>query len=275
MASVYEVTFKLICRALAFDFLEFVGEAVRTTIRGPLTVAIALLRKPLKENLFYLEWILADPEDFFKRFYGGDVEGLALSKIAEKRKLEIIRGAMAKSPYAEWVEAEFIYELRFEKKSPISLEPSWQKANHLITTMGVLKTERENFNFIFSTPDARDTQWRGFYATVPILLFHALQIIETMIAQFAKRAAPGGDLVPLRTLAAMLLWMKSKGCVLDVTDVARRFSSVVGSVIRSIHCPACKKRCSTRRANIRTLFEDSALTCFGCGEILNLKPSEV
>lgn len=244
------------------------------TIRGPLTVAIALLRKPLKENLFYLEWILADPEDFFKRFYGGDVEGLALSKLDGKRKLEIIRGAMAKSAYAEWVEAEFIYELRFEKKSPISLEPSWQKANHLITTMGALKTERENFNFIFSTPDARDTQWRGFYATVPILLFHALQMIETTIAQFANRAEPEGDLVPLRTLAAMIQWMKSEGGVIDVSDVAQRFASAVGSVIRSINCPACKKRCSTRRDNIRTLFEDSTLTCFRCGETLSLEPSE-
>lgn len=271
--AVYELTFKLICRALALDFLEFVGEAVRMTIRGPLTVAIALLRKPLKENLFYLEWILADPEDFFKRFYGGDVGGLAISKLDETRKLEIIRGAMAKSACGDWVEPEFVYELRFAKQSAISLEPSWQKANHLITTMGVLKTERENFNFIFSTPDARDTQWRGFYATVPILLFHALQMIETMIAQFAKRDESGKDLVPLRTLAAMLLWMKSEGCVLDLTDVERRFASVVGSVIRSIRCPACNKRCSTRRTNFRTLFENSALTCFGCGETVHLNPS--
>jgi len=269
-AEVHDLTFKLLCRALSLDFLEFATEAVRTTIRGPLTVAIALLRKPLKENLFYLEWILADPEDFFERFYGGDVDGLALSKLSEERKLTIIRDSMAKTSCGEWIEPELIYELRFEKKSNISLEPSWQKANHLITTMGVLKTERENFNFIFSTPDARDTQWRGFYAIVPIILFHALQIVETMISQFAKRATATVDLVPLRTIAAMLLWMRSKGCVLDLRDVSKRFTLAVSSVIRAIKCPKCGKRCSTRQTNLKSLFEDASLICFSCGETLKL-----
>jgi hypothetical protein len=206
-AEVFQVTYKLVCRALIFDLVEFATEAIRCTIRGPLTVAMALLRKPFKENLFYLEWLLADPKDFFSKFTRGDVAALNLGKVEPARKVEIIRAAMGETPYRQWIEPEFLYELRFEKQTNIGLEPMWQKANHLITTQGVLSTEPENFNFVFSNDEARQSQWRGFYATVPLLLFHALQIIESIIATFAKRANEEPDLTPLRTLAGMV-----RGC---------------------------------------------------------------
>jgi hypothetical protein len=69
VGEVVEITLKGIIRGVAIDLVEFATEALRCTIQGPLTVAIALLRKPLKENLFVLEWILADPEDYFPAIF--------------------------------------------------------------------------------------------------------------------------------------------------------------------------------------------------------------
>ena len=43
---------------------------------GELTVAYALLRKPLKDNLFYLEWMLADLPDFLGVFRSDGPDGL-------------------------------------------------------------------------------------------------------------------------------------------------------------------------------------------------------
>jgi hypothetical protein len=268
--EVVDLTYKLICRALVFDLVEFATEAVRCTLTGSLTVAIALLRKPLKENLFYLEWILAEPEDFFAKFMAGEIDSLNLSRIDQARKLQIIRTAMDATPYGGWIEPEFLYELRFEKKTPVGLEPAWQKANHLITTKGVLRTEKENFNFVFSTDENRETQWRILYAALPLLLFHALQIVEATIARFAKRAGDLPDLTPLRTFCGMLLWMRGEGCLLDVSDIRTRIRKVIAATIGRITCSHCKKRYSVREANLRRFFEDIALHCNNCGQTTSL-----
>jgi hypothetical protein len=217
----FEVFYKSICKALACDLLEFAGAAVRATMDGTLTVAIALLRKPFKENLYYIEWILADPDDFFAKFEVGDVDALELRKIQPARKLDVIRRAMAAAPHSRWIEPDFIYELRFDKQSDIGLEPTWQRANHLITTKGAkVRTEAENFNFVFSGAAERQSQIRGFYATVPLLLFHAVNMIEAMIHMFARREKP--DLVPFRKLAGMDLWMGSQASALELSDVRYR-----------------------------------------------------
>jgi len=211
-----ELTYKAVARSLASDLVEFVGVALKCVYFGALTPALALLRKPFKENLHYLEWMLADPATFLADFTSGNLDALSISDSGEKRRIEFIRGAMAQTSYGEWLDAAFLHELRFDKKSRVGLEPVWQKANHLITRKGQLRTEVENFNFIFSADDARDTQIRGFFAITPLLSFHSLQIIEGVIAQFASRAAP--DLIPLRTAAGMLLWLSSEASYLELDD---------------------------------------------------------
>ena len=269
----FELYFKSICRALSHDLHEFASESVRASVNGALTVAIALLRKPFKEDLFYIEWILADPDDFFAKFTAGDIDSVELRKIEPARKLEVIRRAMMTSPYSKWIEPEFIYELRFDKKSPIGLEPTWQKANHLITTKGeLLRTERENFNFIFSDAPARDTQLLGFYATVPILLFHSIQMIEAMINMFARREAP--DLVPLRTLAGMDLWMGSKSCALDLQDVQYRFHWVVAQTIRQLRCAKCNMRIRVTRRNCHSIFVEGKAPCNNCDWLMPLEVTQ-
>ena len=266
--EVYELTLKSICTALAHDLLEFAGAAVLASLDGRLTVAHALLRKPFKENLFYIEWILADPDDFFRRFFAGETEALSLGKMDEARKVRIIRDAMATTRYSEWIEPEFLYELRYDKKSLVSLEPTWQKANHLITTQGALRTEAENFNFVFSDPTARNTQLRGFYASIPILFFHALQMIESMISMFAQREAP--DLVPLRTLIGMDLWMATDSCAFDLADVKHRIHRVVTRTLQSLRCFQCKGRFSVAAPSLHAAFDRGELPCHKCGWVMPL-----
>lgn len=167
ISQVGEVTLKSIVRAVAIDMVEFANEALRCTIRGPLTVAIALFRKPFKENLFILEWIVGDPADYFERFFSGDAAQLSLSAVPPARKLDIIRAAMAKTVYQEWIPADFIYSLRYDKQSEFGFEPLWQHANHLITTQGKLKTEAENLNFVFSRSLAKMRRRRTKLLMVP------------------------------------------------------------------------------------------------------------
>lgn len=63
-AEFYETNRRQIIVALLSDFCHFIYEALECSRKGKLTVSFALLRKPLKENLFYFEWLLADSVDY-------------------------------------------------------------------------------------------------------------------------------------------------------------------------------------------------------------------
>jgi hypothetical protein len=57
-------------------------EALSCSRKEKLAVTFALLRKPLRENLLYLEWLLADPEELLTRFYSRSIAELAFEKLA-------------------------------------------------------------------------------------------------------------------------------------------------------------------------------------------------
>jgi hypothetical protein len=78
--EVADLTYRSTCRALAADLVEFANVALSCTIRGPLTVGFALLRKPLKDDLFALEWMVADAEDYFQRFFLGTAQDREVRK---------------------------------------------------------------------------------------------------------------------------------------------------------------------------------------------------
>jgi len=263
-AEVYELTYKAVCHALGRDLLEFAGVAIKAAKSGIWTPAFALLRKPFKENLFYLEWILADPEDFYQRFSSGDPAALKVTPIPAQRKLQIIGGAIDASGYPNWISAQQMYDLRFNKQSKLGLETFWQKANHLITSDGAaLRTEAENFNFVFSNNDSRASQRHWFYGTVPILLFHSLQVMEAMIAMFARRAEP--DIIPLRTLAGLFLWMRSAAYFIDLRPTPVRFGRIIGKRIHAVRCDKCRSTCRLSIDSLAHLFNHGSLQCDACG----------
>lgn len=105
--EVYSIYYKQSCAALLSDFLHFVYEALECSRKGKLTVSYVLLRKPFKDNLFYLEWLLADPTDFLSKFVSGDRTLFPIEKVKLERKIELIRTAMKKTRTEEWIDAEF------------------------------------------------------------------------------------------------------------------------------------------------------------------------
>jgi len=272
-AEVAEVYYKVLIAALIEDLVAFAMKALECAVYGPLTVGFALLRKPLKDNLFALEWMLADPDDYFSRFFNSDAKQRELRNLKPERKIEIIRQAMVTTQVGEWFPAELMYQLRFDKNCPAGLEPLWQKANHLVTTQGVLATEAENLNFVFSTADDRNAQWEVFYGTLPVFLFHALAVYTALIRQFARPANDDTDLMPLRTVAGMALWMRSKATIFDLPLQSKVFMNAVRRFIRRIKCPRCGTRVSARLGNIRRFFQEGAVQCFPCRDVIVLNNS--
>lgn len=48
-------------------------ESISCAQRGKVSVAYSLLIKPLRDNLLYLEWLLADKEEFYQNFLYKDI----------------------------------------------------------------------------------------------------------------------------------------------------------------------------------------------------------
>ena len=262
---VYEITFRQLCVALLSDLCHFVYEALDCSRKEKLTVTYALLRKPLQENLFYLEWLLADPESFLQKFHLDGIESLILSgrgAISPDKKKEIIKGAIKKTKYGEWIDSEFIYQLRYDKKVAFGMEQLWQKAIHLITSYRFLETEEKNINFVFSGPKAHKSQWDYLYSFLPILLFYTLQIMQALIGTFAIiQNEEEQNLIELRIIIGFLLWSEKHPRPIKINalqDILKSFEDA------QLYCPKCKKQMFFKKEDLKHFYEQEIFKCRSC-----------
>jgi len=273
---VYHLTYRQICVALLSDLCHFVYEALECSIKGKLTVTYALLRKPFKENLFYLEWLLADPKDFFQRFHFDDIKNFALSEyrlITPKKKVEIIKHAKDKTKHGQWIASNFIYQLRYDKKVHYGMEQLWQKANHLITTFKFLETEERNFNFVFSDDTAHKSQWDYLYSFLPILLFHTLEIVQALIATFAKiKDEEEHNITELRTVIGFLLWVEKRPRTIKMDNFIEKIANSIEEA--QLRCPKCKKRLTYKKQYLKLFCEEAAFKCRKCQFKWSVYPGE-
>jgi len=166
--------------AVLSDFLQFIYSALKASERGQLSVTYALLRKPLKDNMLILEWMLADPVDFLAKYKSeNSYKALAIDKIPKEKKKHLIKAAREKL-YLPSIPEEFIYELRYDKSKDYGFEPVWQQANHLITSCVHYKTEENNLNFVFSNSSQKEYQWETLYMLLPSLMYNAVQVIYVL-----------------------------------------------------------------------------------------------
>lgn len=80
--------------ALTADMLHFLYEALSCFEKRKFSVAFSLLRKPLKEHLFFLSWLLADEDDFISRFESSNY--ISFSGVTQEQRLSIIKKAISK-----------------------------------------------------------------------------------------------------------------------------------------------------------------------------------
>ena len=160
--------------ALTADMLNFLYEAMTSIEKRKFSVGSSLLRKPFKENLFLLSWILADEDDFIKRF---ESDNFKIFKIKDSEdKKSIIAEAISKLHTKESFNEDLIWNFIYSKQHENGFEPTWQRATHLTTSMGkLLKTEDLSFNFIFESAD-EDFYFDFLEDGLPYLMFYMSQV---------------------------------------------------------------------------------------------------
>jgi hypothetical protein len=255
---------------------HFLYEGLKCSEKAKLSVAFSNFRKPLQDNLFYLEWLLADWPDFLARFRRGP-EHIDLSKIEKDLKkaarIDIIGKAMDKTPLGRWIDPEWLYELRYEKATDFGLDPVFNHALHLVTTFKHYATSPENINFIFCNQDDRVDLWSRLYLLLPPVLFHALYVVRALFMTFAPDFAPRDTFTDLWLTAGLLLWAQALGPDDRQDAITTVFNDMLADV--PLDCPQCGTRLNFG-ANMRSFWDRGEVQCSKCNVILPLlEPSHV
>lgn len=242
--------------ALSADMLNFLYEALRAFEKRKFTVGFSLLRKPLKENLLYLSLLLADEDDFIRRFEKKNYKSLV--SFSKEDRLEILSRSMSKLPVKEMFDSKLVYDIIYSKNIAYGFEPTWQRATHLITSMGyLLKTDDYSFNFIFEDP-ADNCYYEFLYSKLPYILIYMTQVTLEVVSKVKAINHKTYNYLVLTTL----------GCYESIFSdgktqhMARVLNSGLGELLKCLHCNA-KFKITKKTAPSLYLMEE--MVCKKCG----------
>lgn len=262
-AFVRDLSYRHIVTALLADASHFLFESLVAMGKGKNTVSFALLRKPFKDNLLVLEWLLAEPSTFFDVFHGESTRAYAPDQVSREAKLRIIEGAVAKLSMPVFAPA-FLYELRYSKRHHYSLEHLWQSATHLVTNATELATDPGNFNFVFSATTDREEQWHAYYLVVPPLILYTLAVAEATVGQFMPFEADKQQFREWLRMIAFVRHSQEYGHVregLPGEDLNSLLSSFDGV------CDRCGVTVPLDEPNTDRLWSTAQVQCVACGYV--------
>jgi len=249
---------------IASDFLNFMFESLHCAKRGKMTVAYALLRKPLTDELLILEQLLVDNKDFISRFFhsGNPDEYDPSNKIIEKKK--IISEAISQIRIGFFNSADLIYDLRYNKECESGINGISNHALHIVTRDKNYKTSNQNLNFIFSEPEDFERYYDHYYNFVPLLLIYAVSIIDELIFKFLPDKSNQNLKVvkEFRRLIGYFLLSEYLGLI-SKKENDKLFSKLGNSI--TYNCEKCGKTNSLKRKDFIRFFETEDFYCNKCG----------
>jgi hypothetical protein len=153
------------------DMLHFIYEALTCLERRKITVAFALLRKPLKYNLWFATWLWADEDDFYARMKSSPADDMDDQKIPAERRKELLNTAVQSFGDGTGLDGDVLYQIIFERGNAVGLAPYFDMAAHLVTTNKKIRTDRLNLNFIFKNPGDTDVYENIYYPLANVLMY--------------------------------------------------------------------------------------------------------
>ena len=253
-----EMDYKLVMRGLLTDFTSFVLEGLRASAKGKLTVAYALFRKPFRDNLFYLEWLLVDAPHFLIAFKTEGPEAIDVGGLTPEFRGSIVAQAVELCNESG-ITADFLYDLRYNRRAAYGLAVPWDQASHLITTWTQARTEVQSFNFIFSGASQIETQWAHIYRLLPILLYHAVRVTDALIGTIGIADEDYDAMTALRRDVGFAAWANSVNMAHG--PAAKMMTLLNGE---PLHCPRCGERLRFHRRNVKAFVIRGTLRCSAC-----------
>ena len=252
-----DMTYRQVSAAVISDAAHFIFESLSACAKGKTAVAFSLLRKPLKENLLLLEWICGDPEDFILNFNGESADDYILNRLPLDKRKRIVKDALIETSL-DFLEFDFIWDVRFDKSSPRSLETLWTKATHLITSVKASATEPGNLNFVFSSEEAINDQWDYYYQVVPLLLLYMLNVSESVVERFIDWDR---RLRPTQLLVRQLAFIRYAEFYLGgdyLEEMRADFKKL------EFTCTSCDETVNCRESDLDLFWSKGEIRCASC-----------
>lgn len=241
--------------ALTSDLLHFLYEGLRCLEKRKFAVAFSLLRKPFKENMLFLAWLLGDTEDFLARFEKDNYT--SLNGVKPERRRELLYLAAQKLATKDAFDAELIDQMVFSKVAGNGFEPLWQKATHLITSQGEnLKTEDLNINFIFNNASS-DHLYYGIYDKLPYLMLFLVQLALRTFSEIAYGNTATTNHLVLISLGTYECLTRTKQGPLS--------KQVLKAMRPMLTCLHCDKPFRFDRKNVMSMYLIEQVYCRSCG----------
>ncbi|MFA6630147.1 MAG: hypothetical protein WCS55_10350 [Sulfuricurvum sp.] len=241
---------------LTSDMLNFLYESFSCFEKRKFSVAFSLLRKPLKEHLLFLSWILADEDDFITRFEANNHN--SFSGISKEFRLELMKKAISKLHVKTAFDPDLLWDIIYSKNHENGFEPTWQRATHLTTSQGeLLKTEDYSLNFIFSNP-LNDDFYEFLHAKLPYIMLYLSQVtLECFnrIQSVNKKTIDHLILTTMGCYEALFLDGRSQ-------NVSRMLQKELGNLLNCIHC---NSKLKIGKHNATEFYLHERIYCKHCG----------
>lgn len=260
-----EVLTKHLVMSITSDFLNFMYESLRSAKNGKMTVAYALLRKPLTDELLILEQLLVDKHDFIQRFYmEGKITGYDPSPRNKNiDKKSIIEEAVKRLYLFPIFVPDYIYEVRYDKSCDYGLSGITNQALHIVTNDLHYKTEEQNLNFVFSTEEDVKRYREHYYSFVPYLLNYAISVIDGIIFDILKDEDNQNlrYVKVLRRLTGFMLINKHTKTI-DKKNIDNIFKIIGDGMPKECHI--CGHLNTVEQADFELFFYTEAFVCQNC-----------
>lgn len=174
-----EIVVRTTVYALLADSCYFLREALDASRKRRLTVSFALLRKPFIYNMPVLLRLYLD-EGFMEHF--NSREDFDATKLPKQDLLDLIETSRQLVISVQGMSRDEIYDMLFNKEERDSLLNMSNRALHPSTTHHRASlTGAKNLNFVFSTMEDMESQWRLLYRRLPFLLVYLLECTEQIV----------------------------------------------------------------------------------------------
>ncbi|GAB5566111.1 MAG: hypothetical protein Wins2KO_31740 [Winogradskyella sp.] len=263
--DITKVLTKHLLMSITSDFVNFMYESLRNAKNGKMTVAYALLRKPLTDELLILEQLLVDKEDFVNRFFiDGRTKGYDPSPSNKNiDKQSVVNQAVNKLYLNPILMPDYIYEVRYDKACDFGLNGLTNQALHIVTNDFRYKTDEQNLNFVFSTKEDLKTYREHYYTFVPYLLIYAISVIDGIVFDLLRDDDNQNlrYVKALRRLTGFLLIQKHTK-ILDKKSIDRIFKIIGDGMPKECHI--CGHQNEIGQADLEIFFETEAFVCQNC-----------
>lgn len=254
-AEARRVVINTIIMGMVSDCLHHIFEALRCFEKRKIVVGFNLLRKPLKQNLLYLAWMLGDEDGFYTEFISGNPENLSQKKIGNSRQ-KIFSDAIAKMPKESPFVPDILEKLIYDRKFDHGFERAFEHAVHLVTVGQLeLRTTPQNFNFIFKSY-ADDDTYDALYSWAPYILFFLAHVILELFDRM--RSMDGGvkTAFAVRALFAYALLQGAAG--------EKETLEVLNRMLAEITCDHCATPLKVTSHNAGRILLTDSFRCAAC-----------